>query len=133
MGIAIPAAPSANMMGQSLKSALGLPRDKRNWQIKKYAIITITITIMAAIPPRIGATVSKPNINKKKEKNPRKRAISTFHILFSLSDCISKLNLSSLATAILSRDKDLEREWRPDLGPGLPITERTCCHGYSPH
>jgi hypothetical protein len=65
MGITIPTAPRANMMGQSLKSAWGLPRDKRNWQIKKYAIITITLRIMAPIPLKIGATVSKVNINKK--------------------------------------------------------------------
>lgn len=98
---------STNMMGQSLRNAWGLPRDNRNWQMKKYAAIKITVAMGAALTPKILSAVSPTNINTTKDKTPRKKAPNTFNIFALPFQTISKPELSSLAAPTLSRDTDL--------------------------
>jgi hypothetical protein len=111
---------SANMMAQSLRSASGLPRDKRNWQTKKYANIAIPIAIITAISRKNGPTVTQTNINTKKDKSPRKKAPTTFSIFALPFQILSKLGQSSLAAPALSRDTDLEGDVRR-AGPGYTL------------
>lgn len=40
----------ANMIGQSLRKAAGLPRDKKDWQIEKCAPIKINVAAKPTLP-----------------------------------------------------------------------------------
>ena len=62
------------MMRQSLRYASGLPRDKKNWQMKKYAAIKIKNMVA------FSENVSPTTITTRKEITPRRKATLTLDI-----------------------------------------------------
>lgn len=74
-------ATSANMTGQSLRYACALPRESRNWQIRKYAVITMSAANRG--------TDSPTKKYKNNERIPRQRAINNLRIFVSLSNSTS--------------------------------------------
>jgi hypothetical protein len=86
-------ASNANMIGQSFRKALGLPRDKRNWQIKKYAVIKMNAAAKPTFPKEY-MSASPRNIKSKKLKKPRKNAIKTFSFRDFIKRAVNKSDRS---------------------------------------